>query len=62
VRARDGATVSTPLEWKELNDKLDPRDFTIESVPDRMRRLGDLWAMAMKRRNTARALREAADL
>ena len=32
VRARAGATVSTPLEWNELTPKLDPDDFTIENV------------------------------
>ena len=56
VRARPGATVSTPLEWKEVDTKLDPRDFTIESVPGRLRKRGDLWARAMKKGNSIRAL------
>jgi bifunctional non-homologous end joining protein LigD len=62
VRAREGATVSTPLEWKELDESLDPRAFTIETVPERVARVGDLWGQAMKRRNTAKAIREAADV
>ncbi|HUS30218.1 MAG TPA: DNA ligase D [Kofleriaceae bacterium] len=57
VRARPGATVSTPLEWSELNAKLDPRDFTIETVPARFAKTGDLWAPALKRANTAAAIK-----
>ena len=61
VRARDGATVSTPLQWKELNASLDPRELTIETVPSRVVKLGDIWSSALKTRNTAAAIRNAAD-
>jgi bifunctional non-homologous end joining protein LigD len=59
VRARPGATVSTPLEWKEVNETLDPREFTIETVPERLRTRGDIWTRAMRAGNSVRALLEA---
>ncbi|NRD07373.1 non-homologous end-joining DNA ligase [Rathayibacter agropyri] len=37
------APVSTPLEWDEL-DGVDPRQFTIRSVPARLAERGDPWA------------------
>jgi bifunctional non-homologous end joining protein LigD len=43
VRPRAGAPVSTPLRWEEVNDKLDPLSFTIETVLERVRRHGDLF-------------------
>jgi bifunctional non-homologous end joining protein LigD len=65
VRARPGATVSAPLEWRELRSTLRLDTFTVETMPSRIRRVGDLWGAAMKRRNSKRALdrllREAND-
>ncbi|KQR98038.1 ATP-dependent DNA ligase [Williamsia sp. Leaf354] len=43
VRGNPDATVSTPIEWSEIDD-VDPRDFTIATVPKRFARLGDLHA------------------
>ena len=43
VREKPGATVSAPLRWKEVGKGLALADYTIKSVPRRMRdlRLGD---------------------
>jgi bifunctional non-homologous end joining protein LigD len=38
------AGASTPLTWKEIDDGVDPRDFTIRTLPDRLSKIGDLWA------------------
>jgi bifunctional non-homologous end joining protein LigD len=43
VRPRDGATVSTPVTWDEVATGFEIRDFTIETVPPRVSRVGDLW-------------------
>src|SRR5439155_7628260 len=40
-RARPGAPVSFPVSWSEL-DRIEPRDFTIETVPKLLER-GDPW-------------------
>jgi DNA primase len=43
VRGVPEATVSTPITWEEIDD-VEPRDFTIRTVPERFARLGDLHA------------------
>ena len=43
VRGNDLGTVSTPFRWDELDD-VEPRDFTIATVPKRYAELGDLHA------------------
>ena len=57
ARARPGATVSTPLRWREVGARLDPTAHTIATVPRRIARVGDLWAEAFREPNDLSTLR-----
>lgn len=51
-------TVSTPLKWEELGNVL-PIEFTMTTVPERLRALGDLWKeWEMERRNLETILKK----
>ncbi len=51
LRARPGATVSTPLSWDEVEKgKFRPDDFTLRTVPKRLKKQGDPWDGALNLR------------
>ena len=43
ARPKPRAPVSTPLQWSEVEAGLEMADFRIDTVPARVRGLGDLW-------------------
>jgi bifunctional non-homologous end joining protein LigD len=49
TRARAGAPVAMPLDWKQVKSGLDPCAFTVETVPGLLkRRRKDPWADMLK--------------
>jgi bifunctional non-homologous end joining protein LigD len=50
VRPHARAAVSTPVTWAEVERGVEIEDFRIDTVPERIRRLGDLWAPLARRR------------
>lgn len=47
VRPTPDASVSTPLHWDEVVPGLKPSDFTIKNMPQRLKKVGDLWKPVM---------------
>jgi bifunctional non-homologous end joining protein LigD len=43
ARASTYAGVSTPLSWDEVEQGVRREDFTIETIPERLKTVGDLW-------------------
>jgi bifunctional non-homologous end joining protein LigD len=52
VRAKAGASVSTPVTWREIARGFEIKDFTIKTVPRRIKRKGDLWKELFKNRQS----------
>ncbi|HEX9500545.1 MAG TPA: DNA ligase D [Thermoanaerobaculia bacterium] len=57
LRAIDGAPVSAPLKWEEINKKLDPKKFNLRTMPDRLAKVGDLFEDVFKKRAKLPALK-----
>jgi len=50
-RPLPGAPVSTPVEWDELA-RIDPSDFTVLTLPQRLKTKGDLFAPVLRDQQT----------
>jgi bifunctional non-homologous end joining protein LigD len=48
VRPKPGATVSTPLDWKEVKPGLKPSQFTIFNLMERLQKTGDLFSGVLR--------------
>ena len=48
VRSEPGATVSAPLKWSEVTDRLSPDQFDIRTIFNRLERDGDLFAGVLR--------------
>lgn len=55
VRPKPGATVSTPLEWKELEGPLKITDFNIHNMQNRLKEKDDLWKKHPVTKNSLKA-------
>jgi bifunctional non-homologous end joining protein LigD len=62
VRPRSGATVSAPLEWREVErKKITPQDFTIKNMSARLAKKGDLFKPVLNGKQSLRDAMEKAD-
>jgi len=48
LRGAEGAPVSTPLRWNEVESGLDPKQFNLRTIPARLEEVGDLFAPALR--------------
>lgn len=55
VRPKPGATVSAPLEWNELNNQLNIKNFNIHNMQERLKEKGDLWKKISTTKNSLKA-------
>jgi bifunctional non-homologous end joining protein LigD len=56
VRPRTGAPVSAPCTWEEVESgEVGPRTLTLANVPERVTKIGDVWADMRHGRTSLRA-------
>jgi bifunctional non-homologous end joining protein LigD len=48
-RGTPEATVSTPLDWREVTYQLDLKQFTVKTILQRLASKGDIWAPLLRR-------------
>jgi bifunctional non-homologous end joining protein LigD len=58
LRPHASAAASAPLTWEELAHAY-PTDFDIDTLPERVERVGDIWANILDAKQDLRALIEA---
>lgn len=51
VRPFEGAPVSTPLKWEEVTVKLNPSDFNMKNIFQRIKKVGDIWSGVLEEGN-----------
>ena len=54
ARPKKGASVSTPVTWREIERGIAIEDFDIGNVPARVKTLGDLWKPLLAKRGRFR--------
>ena len=52
LRPVPGASVSTPLDWKEVNHHLHPRQFTFKDIFQRIKKKGDIFLPVLSEANS----------
>jgi bifunctional non-homologous end joining protein LigD len=56
VRARPGAPISAPCTWEEVEQGgVAPQSFTLRNLPERIAKIGDVWAGLRKRGRSLKA-------
>jgi bifunctional non-homologous end joining protein LigD len=51
VRPRPGATVSAPVTWEEIEQGIQPEDFRLANMVERVGRVGDLFRTLLLQKN-----------
>jgi bifunctional non-homologous end joining protein LigD len=54
VRPQPKATVSAPITWRELEKGVRLEDFRLENMPERVSKVGDLWAPLLVEKGRAK--------
>lgn len=55
ARVSPEACISTPIDWDELGD-IYPTEFDMQTVPNRLSEVGDLWSEILEHKNDLAAL------